>query len=118
MNFKRLFEVCWRTPGTWTVTKSGHPHFDVCIITEKDGGSICHFTPWSKAKNTAIIMSKSPELLKALIEQTIFIETVATSEGKAKNPDYSVIKLIESVLSSPEKPITWEEIKEILESDA
>jgi hypothetical protein len=40
---------------------------------------------------------------------------VATSGGKAKNSDYSVIKLIESVLSFPEKPITWEEIKEILE---
>jgi hypothetical protein len=119
MNFKKLFEVCEITPGPWVVAKSGHQHFGICIITKKDGGSICHFTPWSEVKNTAIIMSKSPELLKALIDYLIMDEWIVNKQhltgliSEQERQEY--IKLIESVLSSPEKSITWEEIKEILE---
>ncbi|MGD9157040.1 MAG: hypothetical protein PVG39_01415 [Desulfobacteraceae bacterium] len=103
MNFKKLFEICG-------------------IIENDEVANVTLRYTWFESdvqvETHKRLYTKSPKLLKALIEQTIFIETVATSGGKAKNPEYSVIKLIESVLSSPEKPITWEEIKEILESDS
>jgi hypothetical protein len=120
MNFQKLFEVCGITSGPWKIAKSGHQHFDICIITEKDGGSICHFTPWTGAKENACLMAKSPELLKALIDYLIVDEWVINDRHLTgligENERYEYIKLIESILSV-KRPITWPEIKEILEGE-
>lgn len=41
------------TKGTCIVTESGNPHFDLCVVSEEDGGSICHITNWSEAEGDA-----------------------------------------------------------------
>lgn len=48
------------TGGEWRVEPSGNPHFDICVCTKKDGGSVCHVTNWREKSENAKAISAVP----------------------------------------------------------
>jgi hypothetical protein len=101
MNFKKLFEVCGIIEGA-----------EVSNIDLR----YTWFESDVQAETHKRLYTESPELLKALIKSIIIYEDNFNDAEECEHIQEE-INLIESVLSSPEKPITWGEIKEILEDE-
>ena len=46
------------TKGEASISESGNPAFDICIVAE-DGGSICHITKWPDAEANAKLITEA-----------------------------------------------------------
>jgi len=98
--------------GPWKVTKSGNPHFALCIVAP-DGGSVCHITQWiTTQEGCAKAISKVPEMLRALYR--IYCELLPYRSG-AGSGDGNHIDILIGICKRTIEDATGKTIKEIQE---
>jgi len=74
------------TKGEWSVSESGNPTFNKCVVGE-DGGSVCFVTNWSDSEENAKLIASAPELLEALVQlKASYEELVDSGDCGSWNP--------------------------------
>lgn len=62
------------------------------MITEKDGGSVCHITNWREAESNAKLIAAAPEMFDALVALTASLEGLESSELNSFSQALTIIQ--------------------------